>query len=98
MLGFGTKFIEINLKGLDDTEKVHRGGYVHVFGVRAHDTASRLVGVALTTKDAAEIMSMAEMVGHMPTLEVPERAWFYVAALGPAHFEKDVEPEGDTPS
>ncbi len=93
MLTF-TKFEEINLKGIDDIEKVHReGGYIHVYGVRAHDTANRLVGVALPTPVAAEIMSHAEFIGHMPTIEVPERSWFYVAAVGPSRFEKESVPE-----
>jgi hypothetical protein len=89
-----SNLIEINLKGIDDTEDIQRkGGYVHVYGVRASDVAHRLVGVAVTTREAADIMAQAEKLGHMPTIEVGDNRWFYVAAFGPSRFEKGAVPE-----
>lgn len=88
------KFIDIQLKGIDDTEAFERrGGYLHVYGVRPPDVAQRLVGVAVSTKDGAEIMQQAEFTGSMPTIEVPDDKWFYVAVLGPSRFEKGAVPQ-----
>lgn len=88
------KFIELQLKGIDDTASYERrGGYVHVYGVRPTDAAQRVLGVALAAKDAAEIMQEAAYVGKMPTIEVPDNCWFYAAVLGPSRFEKGSEPQ-----
>ncbi len=86
-------FTEIQLCGIEDTTSpTRKKGLLHVYGVRSSDAAKRLVGVALTDRDAAEIMEQAGYVGEMPTIEVPDRAWFFVAGLGPSHFDKDKMP------
>jgi hypothetical protein len=92
MTGSNT-FIDIKLKGIDDTrDGARKGDYFHVYGVRTSDAADRLVGVAVPLSMATEIMSQAEFEGSLPTVEVPDRAWFFVASLGPAHFEKGSIP------
>lgn len=65
-----------------------------MYGFRAEDTARRLVGVAVTDRDAREIMDLAKFLQTMPQVEVDDRCWFYVAVLGTETlFDEKKEPE-----
>lgn len=86
-------FTTIDIKGIDDVSGgLKPGGYLNVYGVRKSDTASRLVGVSLSEKDATDFLQMAEFTGSFPQIEVQDRYWFYVCCLGPSHFEHDSVP------
>jgi hypothetical protein len=63
-----------------------------MYGYRVEDTARRLVGVAVSERDAHEIMDMAKTYQTMPQIETDERHWFYVGVLG-AETVFDKEPQ-----
>jgi hypothetical protein len=92
VLGLGRKFVEIKLAGIDDVSKSKRDGHVVLYGTRGSDAAKRVVGIAVKEKDAQEIMDQARYIGSMPTVEIEDRYWFYVAVLGNAMFEEGKEP------
>lgn len=87
-----TDFVSIRLCGIDDATANNRDGYIHVYGIRDTDAACRLVGIAVSLKVSADIMAQAEYAGTLPTVEVEDNKWFYVAVTGPSHFEKGYVP------
>ena len=86
------RFTTIQLTGLDDVRKKRREGYVVLFGYRVEDAAHRVVGIAVQEYDAQDVMDQAQYIGTMPQIEVDDRRWFYVAAVGEAVFEGGKEP------
>lgn len=90
MFGLAQKLVEIQMTGIEDARD--KKGSIHVYGVRRSDTAGRVVGVAVDTRVAAELMAEAEREGSFPILEVLDKHWFYVAVLGPSHFNKESLP------
>lgn len=87
------RFTTIQLTGLDNTSKVNRPDYTLFYGYREVDAARRVIGIGLKKHDAEDIMSQAAYIGGMPKIEVDDRFWFYVAAIGDAVWEKGKEPE-----
>jgi hypothetical protein len=70
------------LTGLSDTRKLDFQSPVLLYGFRPDDTKRRLVGVAVTNRDAGEVMDLTKYIGTMPAIEVEDQRWFYVALLG----------------
>lgn len=81
------KTIDIQLRGIDEV-KDNKKNYVHMYGTRTYDAADRLVGIAISMKEAAEILEEVKATDRFPIVEVQDNQWFHVAVLPPSLFDK----------
>lgn len=60
-------------------------GHVHVrvFGYRVSDMARRIVEVALSPEDAADLVADCRALGNeWPAIEVPDNSWAFIINTG----------------
>jgi hypothetical protein len=90
----------IKLVGVEDIEqrKVERPS-MRFYGYRTVDAANRLVVIEVSMKEGIEIMHEAEQLSDFPEIDIDDKHWAYVGAIGPneARFKKEGGLDGSPP-
>jgi hypothetical protein len=80
--------VTIKLIGVEELESPRRTQIknaresLRFYGWRATDAARRLIVIELSMKEAAEYMTLTAQTGDFPEIEIDDRHWAYIIAIG----------------